>query len=261
MKNRQTRDQALFHNQWNAELYECNHAFVSQLGADLVELLSPQKGERILDLGCGTGHLAHAIASNGAEVIGIDAASTMVEKARSYYPTLHFEVRDATNLQFVEEFDAVFSNAVLHWITAAEQVVAGIWQALKPGGRFVAEFGGKGNVQAIVKALGETIRAAGYPVHLSWYFPSIGEYSSLLEKHKFEVTFTSLFDRPTPLNEGEEGMRNWIEMFAHSLFQEIPAEQQIGIMTKIEDQLRPKLYQDGIWFVDYRRIRVVAVKV
>lgn len=259
MKDRQTI-RPIVNNQWNAELYERDHAFVSQLGVDLVELLSPQRGERVLDLGCGTGHLANAIAASGAEVMGIDTASAMIEQARRYYPNLHFEVADATNLQFVAEFDAVFSNAVLHWISEAEKVVTGIWQALKPGGRLIAEFGGKGNVQAIITALRSTFQAAGYPMDASWYFPSIGEYSSLLEQHHFQVTFATLFDRPTPLNEGDQGMRNWIEMFANSLFQTIPAERHLGMLTEIEAQLRPNLYQNGIWFADYRRIRIVAIK-
>lgn len=250
-------------NQWDAELYDSKHSFVSQLGADLVELLAPRSEERILDLGCGTGHLTHKIATSGAEVLGIDSAPTMIEQARKNYPHLHFEVADGTNLHFPAQFDAVFSNAVLHWIKEPEKVVAGVWRALKPGGRFVAEFGGKGNVQSLVTAIYNAVEVAGYPVDGSphpWYFPSIGEYGTLLERQGFQLTFANLFERSTPLADGDKGLQNWISMFANSFFQAIPADQQLRILADIEKRLHPKLYQDGTWFADYRRIRVIAFK-
>ena len=186
MDNKKTSDsQTIFQNKWDAELYDSKHSFVSQLGTDLVQLLSPQSGEYILDLGCGTGYLTDKIAASGAKVVGIDNASTMIEQARKNYPNLMFEVTDATNLHFKEQFDAIFSNAVLHWIKEPEKVIASIWRALKPGGRFVAEFGGKGNVKAIVTAIYQAIQAAGYPINESknpWYYHSIAEYGTLLEQ-------------------------------------------------------------------------------
>lgn len=247
--------------QWDAKLYDSKHSFVANLGTDLVELLSPKPGETILDLGCGAGYLTNKIASSGAEVIGIDNAPTMIEQARINYPNLKFEVADGTNLQFIEEFDAVFSNAVLHWIKEPEKVVSGIWQALKPAGRFVAEFGGKGNVKAIVTTIENVIQAVGYPtVELNpWYFPSIGEYATLLEQQGLQLTFATLFERPTPLEDGEKGMQNWLKMFANSFFQAIPADKQTSILAEIENQLRP-MYQNGTWFADYKRIRVIAIK-
>jgi trans-aconitate methyltransferase len=254
--------QTTLQNQWDAELYDSKHSFVSHFGADLLELLAPRSGECILDLGCGTGHLTYKIATSGAEVLGIDNASTMIEQARKNYPHLNFEVADGKNLHFTEQFDAVFSNAVLHWIKAPEKVVAGVWRSLKPGGRFVAEFGGKGNVKAIVSVIYNAIQAAGYPANAlnPWYFPSIGEYGTLLEKQGFQLTFAILFDRPTPLNDGEQGMQNWLEMFGNSLFQAIPVDKQMSILADIEKQLRPSLYHNGTWFADYRRIRVIAIK-
>lgn len=255
--------QTTFQNQWNAELYDRKHSFVSQLGSDVVEILSPKYGECILDIGCGTGHLSEKITTFGAKVVGIDSAATMIEQARKNYPSLQFEVIDATNLHFTEQFDAVFSNAALHWIKEPEKVVSGIYQALKPKGRFVAEFGGKGNVNAIVTALYNSLQAAGYPVEEAlnpWYFPSIGEYGALLEKHGLELTFATLFDRPTPLDDGEQGMQNWIKMFANNILAVFPAEQQMSIIADIEKQLRPTLYKNGTWFADYRRIRVIAIK-
>lgn len=250
-----------FPHQWDAKLYDNKHSFVSHLATNLVGLLSPKPSECILDLGCGTGHLTENITKIGAEVVGIDSSIAMIEQAQTNYPHLHFEVADARNLQFTEKFDAVFSNAVLHWIKEPEKVIASIWQALKPGGRFVAEFGGKGNVKIISFAIYNAMQAAGYStIESPWYFPSIGEYGTLLEKHGLQLIFATLFERPTPLEDGEQGMKNWIKMFAHSFFQTIPAERQVSILSDIENQLRPNLYKNNTWFVDYKRIRVIAIK-
>ena len=148
-------------NQWNAAQYDANHAFVYEKAKGLVDLLSPKAGERILDLGCGTGALTAEIASRGAEVLGVDGSEEMVSRARERFPALRFEVLDARQLRFDAEFDAVFSNAVLHWIPESEQVIAGIARALKPGGRFVAEFGGRGNIQRLVEGFRKGALSAG----------------------------------------------------------------------------------------------------
>ena len=139
-------------NQWNAAQYDAKHAFVYEKARGLVDLLAPKVGERILDLGCGTGVLTAEIASRGAEILGVDQSEEMISRAREKFPALKFEVLDARQLRFNVEFDAVFSNAVLHWIQEAEQVIAGLARALKPGGRFVAEFGGKGNIESWSRA-------------------------------------------------------------------------------------------------------------
>ncbi|KAB8329914.1 methyltransferase domain-containing protein [Scytonema tolypothrichoides VB-61278] len=252
-----------FKNQWNAELYDSKHSFVSELAANLVELLSPKPGECILDLGCGTGHLTDKIASLGSEVIGIDSSVTMIEQARKNYPQLDFDVVDARKLAYTEKFDGIFSNAVLHWIKEAEEVVVGINRALKPGGRFVAEFGGKGNVNAIITAIFNALQKAGYPTDTAlnpWYFPSIGEYGSLLEKHGFQLTYATLFERLTPLEDGEQGLQNWLKMFANSFLNGLSTDAQISTIIDIENQLRPSLYKNNTWFADYKRIRVIAVK-
>ena len=174
-------DKNMPENAWNTSLYESKHAFVWQYGESLLELLSPLPGERILDLGCGTGQLTEKIAIAGAEVIGIDSAPAMIEKAQQNYPQLQFDVADARDFHFSQPFDAIFSNAVLHWISESEAVISCIHKALKSGGRFVAEFGGKGNIKAIATTLTDTLKDLGYSVPLtanSWYFPSISEYSS-----------------------------------------------------------------------------------
>ncbi|MBD2308551.1 methyltransferase domain-containing protein [Chroococcidiopsis sp. FACHB-1243] len=251
-------------NAWNTSLYESKHAFVWQYGESLLELLSPQSGERILDLGCGTGQLTEKIAIAGADVIGIDSDRTMIEKAKQNYPQLQFDVIDAREFQFSQSFDAVFSNAVLHWIVESEAVIYCIHKVLKPGGRFVAEFGGKGNIKAIATSLTHAFNQLGYSVPQtasSWYFPSISEYSSQLEKVGMEVTYAVLFDRLTPLEGGDLGMRNWIQMFASRFLAELSTEHQRRVLELVEQQLKPMLYRDEKWWADYRRIRVVAVKI
>lgn len=249
----------MLQNRWDAALYEDKHSFVWQYGENLIALLSPQQGESILDLGCGTGQLTQQIAATGAEVIGIDYATSMIEQAQKNYPNLKFTVADARNIEFSQAFDAVFSNAVLHWIQQPEQVVKCIWQALKPGGRFVAEFGGKGNIQLIVEALSQAIEPSFQSIRNPWYFPSIGEYATLLEEQGFFVTYATLFERLTPL-QGEAGLANWIQMFASHLLSGIPSDQQVEIIGDVEQRLRSRLYRDGVWLVDYKRIRVMAIK-
>ena len=181
-------------NRWASALYESKHSFVWRYGTDCLELLSPQQGDRILDLGCGTGQLTEKIAGFGAKVLGIDKALTMIAQARKKLSRpCEFEVADAANFYFKELFDAVFSNATLHWIKQPERVITCIWQALKPSGRFVAEFGGKGNIRAIVTAIGNALddkwilAVSAKPALFTdpWYFPSIGEYTTLLEKQGF----------------------------------------------------------------------------
>lgn len=248
---------------WDAKLYDSHHGFVSNLATDLLELLDPRTGEHILDLGCGTGHLSYKITNTGAEVMGIDTAQTMIKQASQTYPNLSFIVADGANLDWDEKFDAVFSNAVLHWIKQPEKVVTGVWRTLKPGGRFVAEFGGKGNIHTILTALCQALDAAGYSQNKKlnpWYFPSIAEYASLLETAGFELKLATLIPRPTILQDGEKGLRNWLKMFAGSFFQGIPVSQQIQIIADVETRLRSQLFKNGTWTADYKRIRVIATK-
>ena len=248
---------------WNSALYEGSHAFVWQYGESLLELLVPKAGERILDLGCGTGQLTEKIAQSSAFVHGIDSSLSMISTARSNYPQLDFAVADARNFQVNEPLDAVFSNAVLHWIKEPDAVINCVAKALKPGGRFVAEFGGKGNVGAIVRALLSVLSEIGCeePQALNpWYFPSIGEYAGLLEKQGFDVGYAVLFDRPTPLEGGSAGMVNWIKMFAGGFLSGLSDDVRSHVIRTVEEHLRSVLYRDGNWNADYRRIRIVAVK-
>lgn len=247
---------------WNANLYDGNHSFVSKYGSDLIELLAPKKGESILDLGCGTGDLAKKLFDAGVNLVGVDYSPNMILEAKSKYPAINFNVADATNLEFNHEFDGVFSNATLHWVKPPQQALHSIYKSLIKGGRFVAEFGGKGNVQTITDEIVRQIKQSGIDYNMEqfpWYYPSIGEYTSLMEKVGFRVTFAQHFDRPTPL-EGENGLKNWIEMFGSPLFQGVPEDKKDYIINKIEDQLKEVLYKDGKWIADYKRIRVIGIK-
>ncbi|MFQ5614256.1 MAG: class I SAM-dependent methyltransferase, partial [Anaerolineae bacterium] len=248
---------------WDAARYDRKHAYVWQYGADLIELLGPEPGQRILDLGCGTGHLTARIAAAGAEVAGLDRDERMIARAREQYPGLAFRLADATDFKVETPFDAVFSNAVLHWINEPARVARCVWRALRPGGRFVAELGGRGNIQTVVASIGQALAAAGYPQRQAsapWYFPSVGQYASLLEAQGLQVSYAALFDRPTALNEGQGGLAGWLEMFAAHFFEGIPPAERRALVQTIEEDLRPRLYRDGTWFIDYRRLRVVAYK-
>lgn len=240
-------------SEWDPERYESSFSFVWNRGADLVALLDPKPGETVLDLGCGTGQLTHEIASRGAAVMGLDSSPAMVAQARINYPSLKFILGNGSDFSLAEPVDAVFSNAALHWMTKADAVAGSIRRALKPGGRFVAEFGGKRNVSTIIAAVTAEVRGVANP----WYFPSIGEYASLVESHGFRVTYAFHFDRPTPL-EGERGMRDWLDMFGGPLLATVPGTERNAVCARIVERLRPTLFRDGTWFADYVRLRIVA---
>jgi trans-aconitate 2-methyltransferase len=185
----------------------------------------------------------------------------MVAQARRNHPHLRFEVADARDFAFPQPFDGVLSNAVLHWIRPPEPVVACVRRALKPSGRFVAEFGGRGNVRMVLAALERAAGRVGCePFVNPWYFPSVAEYADLLEAGGLEVTYAVLFDRPTPL-EGEAGLRHWVEMFAGEFLEKLKGGRREEFMRRVEEEARPALYRDGTWFADYRRLRVVAGRV
>lgn len=245
---------------WNADLYDDKHSFVWKMAASLLDLLAARPGERVLDIGCGTGHLTAQIAETGALVTGIDRSPEMIRQAQEKYSDLQFQVMDAREIAFPEPFDAVFSNATLHWIREPERVITGIARSLRPGGRFVAEFGGKGNIAQFLVAASRAWSRLGFPgspPHL-WFYPSVAEYAGLLEKHGFEVTYASLFDRPTTLEEGERGLRNWMDMFLGTLVETLSDSQCQHFKTTIEQEARPALFHDSHWVMDYRRLRIVA---
>jgi trans-aconitate methyltransferase len=243
---------------WDSSLYDDRHSFVWKKVGDLVDLLAPKPGERILDLGCGTGHLTAQIAARGAVTTGLDASVSMIAQARQNYPKLKFALGDASSFRFDEPFDAVFSNAALHWIPDAAGVIESVARALKPDGRFVLEMGGKGNIARIVKALSEVLREAGYAPRNPWYFPSAGEYAALLEQHGFEVEALWTIERWNKLEHPEKGLREWLEMFAGVWFEAVGEKEREGIIAGIESRLRLQLWRDGAWWADYRRLRLIA---
>lgn len=248
------------HDQWKPTLYDDKHSFVWKLGASVIELLAPQSGERILDVGYGTGQLTAQIADFGATVVGLDNSQAMIDEARRLYPEIEFQPGDAHDFKFDEPFDAVFSNAALHWISEPNKVVECISRSLKPDGRMAVEFGGQGNVRYLSQAIETAFHnLSGRRLTHPWYFPSIVEFGAVLEQHGLEVTQAAMIDRPTPL-EGDDGLRIWVQMFGQHWLTEIPTEQHDEFFDQIECIARPKLFRDSIWYADYRRIRIVARK-
>jgi trans-aconitate methyltransferase len=248
---------------WNASLYDDKHSFVWKMATGLLDLLAAQPGERILDIGCGTGHLTAQIAEAGALVTGIDRSPEMVRQAEEKYPALRFQVMDAREITLGESFDAVFSNATLHWITEPELVIAGIAHSLRPGGRFVAEFGGEGNTTQFLAAAARAWSRLEFPGAMPhpWFYPNIAEYAGLLEHHGLDVTYATLFDRPTPLEDGERGLRNWMEMFVGALMETLSNSQREQFKTAVEHEARPALFRDSQWVMDYRRLRILARRI
>lgn len=247
---------------WDPELYEARHSFVWVLGQDLVKLLDPKPGERVLDIGCGPGNLTEQIAQSGAEVVGIDLSPEMIGQARRNVPGLQFVLGDAAGMDFSNEFNAVFSNAALHWMLDFDAVASGIARALKKGGRFVAEMGGKGNISEIERAIDEVLRKYlpfGLPARRTRY-PSLGEYSTLLERYGLETRVAQLFDRPTKL-EGANGMENWLRQFKWYYFEPIPSGERERALTAVISKLRGNLLTKEGWVADYRRLRIQAIKV
>ena len=200
-------------SQWDPALYQASHSFVWEHGRGLVELLAPRPGERILDVGCGTGQLTAEIAKAGAHVVGIDSSPAMVAQARANFPQLRFEEADVRALPFRDEFDAVFSNAMLHWVKDADQAAAAMSGALQKGGRVVVEFGGQGNTRALLEAVFAAQETLGNERIHPWYYPSVGEYAGVLSVTHLEVRYAALFDRPITLEGGESGLANWLDMF------------------------------------------------
>jgi trans-aconitate methyltransferase len=241
---------------WDASLYAGNGRFVALLAESLVEALDPQPGERILDLGCGDGFLTRRIAASGATVVGIDSSPQMVAAARKHGADAH--VASGESLSFDREFDAVFSNAALHWMRDHDAVLQGVYRALKPGGRFVAEFGGQGNIAAIRVALLSVLMAYGIPAEQiennRFFGPT--EYRARLENQGFRVEEITLKPRPTPLS---SGMAAWLETFRTSVLELLPHEKRAPAVDEIVALLKPVLCDhEGHWTADYVRLRFLA---
>jgi trans-aconitate methyltransferase len=245
---------------WNAEQYQKDASFVSQLGNSVLELLAPQPGEKILDLGCGDGELTLQIQNYQnyyCDVLGIDSSANMIELAKQ--KGLNAQVLAAENLNYRAKFDAVFTNAVLHWVTDIDEVVNRIYTTLKPEGRFVGEFGGQGNIQSLVNAMSATFQEFKTfgKFNNPWYFPSVEEFSTVLEQAGFTVEYVELIPRPTPL---KSGINSWLEIFANGITDCLTPEQKSQFIAKVAKKLKPLIYSDTEgWIADYVRIRFKAI--
>ncbi len=243
---------------WDPEQYANHAGFVAKLGAPLIELVDPQPGERILDLGCGDGALTAKLLDAECEVVGLDSSPEQVAAARVRGIDAH--VGNAEALPFLGEFDAVLSNAAIHWIKDQDACLKGVYRILKPGGRFVGEFGGHGCVARIRSAIDDALTRRGVdPAECDpWFFPTKDEYGALLERHGFEVSLLTLFPRPTPLP-GDIG--DWLAIFAQPFLGAFTQSEQRVIVDDIRDALRPELYDATHgWVADYVRIRFSAVR-
>ncbi len=240
---------------WNAGDYDANARFVSDLAGAVLDWLAPQPGERILDLGCGDGALTEQLAAAGCNVVGVDSSENFIKASQAR--GLDARLMDGQALKFEGEFDAVFSNAALHWMTEPEAVLTGVARALRPGGRFVAEFGGHGNVAAIVTAMrAVAVRRGADPASaMRWFFATVDEYSAMLESAGFEVSRIGLFPRPTSL---ATGMEPWLKLFSLPFFEQF-GEESDAALKETADLLAPSLRdKSGNWTADYVRLRVEA---
>ena len=243
---------------WSAQRYADNAHFVPALGMAALELLMPAAGEHILDLGCGDGVLTEKIAAAGAIVVAVDAAPDMVAASRAR--GLDARVMRGQQLAFDGEFDAVFSNAALHWMRPPEAVLAGVRRALKPGGRFVGEMGGHNNTAAIMVAIRAVLARRGLDAQrLSpWWFPSAAAYRAKLEAAGFAVDEIAIIPRPTPLSAGLEA---WLDTFAEDFFGALPPPERVPARAETIDLLRPVLMDEtGAWIADYVRLRFRATR-
>ena len=248
--------------EWDAKGYAADFGFVPAYGTAVADLLDAPAGSRVLDLGCGNGSLTAELASREYDVVGLDASEAMLDLARSAHPDLRFIRGDATSFELEEPVDAVFSNAVLHWIDAERQpeALAHVAEALKPGGQFVFEMGGFGCAGTIHAALARAFERRGMAYKLPFFFPTVGEYAPLVEAAGMRVVLATLFDRPTPLK-GEDGLADWIRMFDKKPFEGLDAGEANEIIAEAVAELEPALRRpDGVWTADYVRLRMRAVK-
>jgi trans-aconitate methyltransferase len=241
---------------WDPDRYARNARFVSDLGMPVVELLAPQPGERILDLGCGDGALTAKLVAMGCEVVGVDASEPQIRGARAMGLDAH--VMDGEHLTFSNEFDAVFSNAALHWMRHPDDVIAGVKRALRPRGRFVAEMGGHRCVEKIRTALVDALNRRGLDGAgaVPWYFPTVEEYSARLIKGGFIIQYIALIPRPTPLPGDVSG---WLETFAENFISKLALVDRPAFIAEVREVLRPQLCDsEGKWTADYTRLRFAA---
>ena len=247
---------------WDAGAYARNFNFVPEYGRELINILAPQKGERILDLGCGTGKLTADIASRGCTVVGVDRDASMIGLARQSYPALEFHQQDAHRLGLTESFDGVFSNAALHWMKIGD-VFPEVARVLRQGGRIAAEMGGVGNIAAIERAIYQGLShydLTPQMVPMPWTFSTPAHVAQTLESAGFEVRYMNLYDRLTLLGAEAGGIKGWVRMFGRAILEQVSGNKHEELLQFIEDAAHDDLYRDGNWYADYRRFHFIAVK-
>ena len=244
---------------WNPEQYARNARFVSDLGAPVLELLAPQPGERILDLGCGDGVLTARVQALGCDVLGVDASAAQVEATKKL--GVPAQTIDGENLPFENEFEAVFSNAALHWMrNNPDAVIAGVHESLRPGGRFVAEMGGARCVEKIRTALIAALNRRNIDGKSAdpWYFPTVEDYSARLTRGGFSIDYIALIPRPTSL---PGDVTAWLQVFAQNFTDKLPPSERDAYLAEVQETLRPQLCdENGKWTADYTRLRFKATK-
>lgn len=245
---------------WNAEDYKKNFSFVYHYGNDVLEMIDASKESFVVDLGCGNGALTEKIAQKGFSVLGIDGSDEMLSLAKKLHPNLDFKKDDARTFSLEKKADVIFSNAVFHWIDAGDQdkMLLNLHKNLKKGGELLFEFGGFGCAETVHSSLEKAFQNHGLKYPRVFYFPTIGEYAAKLEKAGFLVQQAFLFDRPTPQNDGENGLKNWIKMFCKKAFENLDENLSEEIISETEEEARGRLFKNGTWIVDYVRIRMKA---
>lgn len=246
---------------WDAKNYTDNFSFVHQYGNDVLSLLELTPGMTVLDLGCGNGALTAKLRELGARPTGMDASFEQLAIASDSYPDLTFIQGDATAFSLPQPVDAVFSNAVFHWIDRENQpaMLECITKALEPGGQLVFEMGGYRCGGTVHDALAAAFAKRGLDYQMPFFFPTVGEYTPMLEQAGLLVTHAFLFDCFTPLK-GDDGLVDWINMFVKKPFEGMEENQKTEICREVADQLKPQLYRDGIWYCDYVRLRCRAIR-
>lgn len=244
--------------EWNSALYDASHDFVAEYGKGLLEFVPKNDGQAILDLGCGTGVLTVQLAGLCNKIVGVDSSQNMIEKAKQQFSNIEFMVCDALALPFENEFDVVFSNAVFHWISDHDALVKNINKFLKPQGLLVCEFGARGNIAAIENAFTEVCSGLGYCYAPKFNFPTAEDFGNLLERNGFLIDKIYDYDRPTVLNDGKQGLVNWMKQFYASELAVMPENVKDMVFEQVGELTRGTLWNGEAWVADYRRLRVIA---
>lgn len=246
--------------EWDAKKYNTTHDFIFKYGAGLLDLL-PKEPKKVLDIGCGTGALTNQIAELGHDVTGIDQSLNMIHQAKESYPKLNFLQQDILKpTDQLQQYDIAFSNAVFHWITDQELLVKSINAHLNENGQLICEFGAVGNVQMIRESFGRELAKLGFPFEEPFCFTASEDYREMLERNQFEVVEILEYDRPTPLKEGQNGLKHWMEQFYVTELDALTTEQKRRVFENMEQELKSKLWKEDHWEADYRRLRIRAIK-